>query len=600
MEQYGPSDLNFGGPGAPPGQWVTVSGGVIGYDGAVLIPLAVPGGNMGPGTLNVNDIYIKGIQLEAYVGQFLPLSGGTLTGSLTIPGSRNFFLGDGAAGQGLTADGAGGVYWSLSPPGGPYLKLTGGDLTGHIGISAPSNFVLGGGTAGQVLSTDGNANLSWINPGGAGSLPPAGPIGYILATDGGTAPYWTNVLPGGPYLTVASGPYAPAVAGGYLALSGGTLTGALQLAADPTTALGAVTKQYSDLRVLKSGDTMTGPLVLSGDPIAALNPTTKQYVDNKPIGLNRLINGDMAIDQRNNGAGGSTLGYTCDRWNYSATTAGKFTWQRTTASVPDFPYCFGFTSTSAYALIASDYFVFGQPIEADNISDFAWGTANAKTVTLSFWVNSSLIGTFSGSIRNTAAPANRSYPFTYSIPVAGTWTKIVITIPGDTAGVWVLTGNAGGLSIYFSLGTGATFSAPANTWAAGNFLSANGAVNVVSTNAASFYITGVKLESGAIATPYPRETMSKRFADCQRYYQQCPNGMFFVGGWAGAGATYWCLSTLPTKMRANPTATSTPTYVNASALTFTRTDGYIMLWSIIVTAAGMGYANTGITLNAEL
>ena len=218
------------------------------------------------------------------------------------------------------------------------------------------------------------------------------------------------------------------------------------------------------------------------------------------INDNRIINGDMRIDQRNNGASGTTTGYTVDRWQFAGSLTTKGTWGRNLNAVAGlawFPYYFGFQSNSAYAVVAGDFFQFYQPIEADAISDFAWGTAQRTTGhRLSFWARSSLTGTFSGSVNNDAG--TRSYPFTYSLPTANTWTKIWLAIPGDTSGTWVMSGNAASVDVHFDLGTGTTYRGPANAWASANYVGVTGAVNVVSTLNATFYLTGVKAEIGSV------------------------------------------------------------------------------------------------------
>src|SRR4029077_4946774 len=146
-----------------------------------------------------------------------------------------------------------------------------------------------------------------------------------------------------------------------------------------------------------------------------------------------------------------------------------------------------------------------QIIEADMISDLAFGTAQAQSVTLSFWAYSNQTGTFSGALVNSSS--NRSYPFTYVISVANTWTRIVITIPGDVAGTWVMSGNGASLNVRFDLGSGATYRGPANAWAAANYVGATGAVSLSPTNLAFFALTGVKLEVGSVATPYNRQSL---------------------------------------------------------------------------------------------
>jgi hypothetical protein len=237
-------------------------------------------------------------------------------------------------------------------------------------------------------------------------------------------------------------------------------------------------------------------------------------------GDNRIINGDMYIDQRNNGASGNAINvYTADRWYYAATQPAKAQWMRTLSGsgTAGFPYTLQLLATGGYASAATDYFSLDQAIEADFVGDFQWGTASAKPVTLSFQVMSSRIGTASGAIRNYAG--TRSYPFTYSIPTANVWTTIAVTIPGDTGGTWVSSGNAGSLIVRFDFGSGANFRGPANAWASANYVGATGSTSFVSTNFSTLYITGVKLEVGSIATPFNRQSLTKSLADCQRYYQ---------------------------------------------------------------------------------
>jgi hypothetical protein len=277
---------------------------------------------------------------------------------------------------------------------------------------------------------------------------------------------------------------------------------------------------------------------------------------------NRIINGDMRIDQRNNGVGGQAAGYTCDRWKYNASLAAKFNWQRVSnLPAPGFPYALGCASQSAYTPLVGDTFYLFQPIEADMISDFQWGTANAQAVTLSFLAQSSLTGTFSGVVGN----AVRSYPFTYSLPTANTWTKIAVTIPGDTGATWTLSGNAMGVSVNFDLGSGATYRGPAGAWGAGNWVGANGAVNVVAVSGAAFYVTGVKLEIGNAATPFNRQSLAKSMADCQRYFQVIAANM--IAGYGAAGVQITVGGTIPVTMRATPTLVLTPAtnIVNCSA-----------------------------------
>ena len=235
---------------------------------------------------------------------------------------------------------------------------------------------------------------------------------------------------------------------------------------------------------------------------------------------NRLINSDMRIDQRNAGASGtgvSTSANTVDRWGYYANQASKGTWQQNAGSVTPpagFTNYLGFTSSSAYSVLTGDIFEFFQRIEGLNMADFAWGTASAATITLSFWVRSSLTGSFGGSLSNSAL--NRSYPFSYTISSANTWEQKSVTIVGDTTGTW-LTTNGIGATLVFSLGCGATYSGTAGAWAAGTYVQPTGSTSVVGTNGATFYITGVQLEKGSTATSFDYRPYGTELQLCQRY-----------------------------------------------------------------------------------
>jgi hypothetical protein len=229
----------------------------------------------------------------------------------------------------------------------------------------------------------------------------------------------------------------------------------------------------------------------------------------------------MVIDQRNNGASvnltTSTV-FSVDRWNTYASQTGKATIQQNAGSVTPpsgFTKYTGVTTTSAATLGASDIFQLFQIIEGFNIADLGWGTANAKTVTLSFWVRSSLTGTFGGSLNNSGNA--RSYPFSYTISAANTWEYKTITVAGDTSGTW-LTTNGAGMVVNLNLGAGSTYSGTANTWASANYTTPTGATSVVSTNGATFYITGVQLEQNTSATPFERRLYGQELINCQRYF----------------------------------------------------------------------------------
>ncbi len=274
---------------------------------------------------------------------------------------------------------------------------------------------------------------------------------------------------------------------------------------------------------------------------------------------NRIINGAMVIDQRNNGAEVNpavTATYYLDRWVVTSAAASKFKIGQNAGSVTPpagFTNYLGCTSLSAYTAGASESFNFQQRLEGFNVADLGWGTANAQTVTLSFWVYSSLTGTFGGSIRNSAT--NRSYPFTYTISAANTWEQKSVTIPGDTSGTW-LTTNGIGINVTFSIGTGATLSGTAGAWAAGNFSSATGATSVVGTNGATFYITGVQLEAGSVATPFERRDYGRELMMAQRYYyRQTPTGTAYYGvGFNDSTTVASLFINFPVSLRAAPSS----------------------------------------------
>jgi hypothetical protein len=313
-------------------------------------------------------------------------------------------------------------------------------------------------------------------------------------------------------------------------------------------------------------------MILDGSNGVTFNDASLQGAAASPYVLkNRIINGDMRIDQRNNGASVGTASgtgaYTVDRWQITYDQTNKFTAQQNAGSVtPPAGYInyLGITSSSAYTVGSSEQFLVRQFIEGFNTADLAWGTANARTVTLSFWVRSSLTGTFGGVIGGYVN--TNSYPFTYTISSANTWEQKTITITGDTSGTWN-TGNSGGIGIIFGLGVGSTLSGTAGSWSASRFWSATGATSVVGTNGATWYVTGVQLEQNTSATPFERRLYNQELANCQRYGYALCNSTISVG--SESVAMGQCFSTtsarvnaqLPVTMRAVPTAT-VPTQTN--------------------------------------
>jgi len=254
---------------------------------------------------------------------------------------------------------------------------------------------------------------------------------------------------------------------------------------------------------------------------------------------NRIINGAMVIDQRNAGASvtPTVSAYSVDRWVFNISQASKFSFQQNAGSVTPpvgFTKYLGVTSLSNYSVLSTDNFVLNQWIEGYNIADLGWGTANAKTVTLSFQVYSSLTGTFGGSLQGYNGSTWRSYPFNYSIPVANTWTTISVTVAGDTTAFAYSTTNSYGINVSFSLGAGSTYSGTANAFTASQISQPTGSVSIVGTSGATFYITGVQLEQNTVASNFDFRPYGTELALCQRYYEirSLASGTLFGTGYA--------------------------------------------------------------------
>ena len=272
---------------------------------------------------------------------------------------------------------------------------------------------------------------------------------------------------------------------------------------------------------------------------------------------NRIINGAMVISQRYGTSAVSDAAniYVLDRWTSIASVSNKFSVGQYTNAPTGFVNSLGVSSNSSYTVLTGQAFVLQQAIEGYNVADLNWGTANAKTVTLSFQVYSSLTGTFGGVITNSAQ--NRSFPFTYTIASANTWTPATVTITGDTSGTW-LTTNGIGLSVFFGLGVGASLSGTAGAWAGATYYSATGATSVVGTNGATFYITGVQLEVGSTATSFDYRPYGTELALCQRYYVQFLGSNAYEQLCIGMSSTNqngYCVVPLPVTMRSTPTLT---------------------------------------------
>jgi hypothetical protein len=239
---------------------------------------------------------------------------------------------------------------------------------------------------------------------------------------------------------------------------------------------------------------------------------------NASIMKNRIINGAMVIDQRNAGASsafGTTGAYTTvDRYQTYNNTSGTATNQQVVDAPAGFYNSLKVTITASATPASGELFQIQQVIEGYNIADLAFGTANAKTITLSFWVKSSLTGQFGGAVQD--GSAGYGYPFSYTISVANTWEQKSVTITGATSGTWGVT-NSAGLRLYLDLGCGSTYLGTAGSWSANGYRGATGDTKLVSTNGATWNITGVQLEVGSSATGYEYRQYTTELQLCQRY-----------------------------------------------------------------------------------
>jgi len=239
---------------------------------------------------------------------------------------------------------------------------------------------------------------------------------------------------------------------------------------------------------------------------------------------NRVINGAMVVDQRVSGTVtlDTNTRFIVDRFFAEDDSTATVTGVQSTTAPAGFINSILFTVTTADSSIAaSENCQLRHWIEGLNVADLGWGTANAQTVTLSFWVRSSVTGTHSGALLNSAA--NRNYVFSYTISVANTFEYKTITIAGDTSGTW-LTTNGRGIGLFWNLGSGSTFLGTAGVWGSSVLFGATGSIQLISTLNATFYITGVQLEAGTTASPFENRQYGTELLLCQRYFQLLGSG----------------------------------------------------------------------------
>jgi len=310
---------------------------------------------------------------------------------------------------------------------------------------------------------------------------------------------------------------------------------------------------------------------------------------------NLIINGDMRIDQRNTSQTGN--GYSVDRWAIYDNTSATYTLAQDAEAPTNFINSLKFTTTGTDTSIGStEQCVIYHQIEGNNIADLNWGTANAKTVTLSFWVRSSLTGTFAGSLGNNGYA--RCYPFTYTISSADTWEQKTITITGDTTGTW-LTTNGIGISLRLAIAAGSSFEGTSGAWASSNLFSVSGATNVVGTASSTFYITGVQLEVGSGASDFEFLPVDVQLARCQRYYEILTISTNYRG-WVGQGwSTANVAGVLNYKVtkRAAPTVSSSGTFECANASFGVNLSGSVSFTGATIDQVGADFAtSSGLTV----
>jgi len=265
-----------------------------------------------------------------------------------------------------------------------------------------------------------------------------------------------------------------------------------------------------------------------------------------------IINGDMLINQRDTVFTNPNGVFPVDRFGVEQYVSTTTTQQSTTAP-SGYSNSLLVTNGNAYTPTSANFtYRVYQNIEGFNTAPLLFGTSSAKTITISFWVRSSLTGTFGVAIQNSAQ--DRSYVSTYTITQANTFEKKTITITGDTAGTWIGATNGVGLRLIFELGSRANRTASsANAWETGNYSRVSGCVEINSTTGATFYVTGVKLEEGSEATDFQHTSYGEELAKCQRYYQHQLAFSYYLH--QNNYAKYMGVTFPP--MRASPTATRT-------------------------------------------
>ena len=516
--------------------------------------------------VTLGNVTVTSINSSTYVG--LPVFNGTTDGVVNAgSNSGTLFLRDDATWAAPSAGLAGGSNTQVQFNDGSVLagnaSLTFDKTTGVFTLGSVPTKGYNSGASGTYIIGMSATPVQWNNTGNYYGYQ-LGTKSFLISKEDGsnlTASLGMRINSAGNYVYTTTG-----LTPSWLEFSGGQMA---FLGAASGTAGNTITPSYPLIVDATTNSITTPAASITTANITTANITTATVTTLSVAGnnisadhgfvRNRIINGDMRINQRygttTTTATAGVNTYTLDRWNLSnGTTAGTLTAASTTTSPPaGFTTYTRVTATVADASLgATENSAFIQVIEGNNIADLDWGLSTAKTVTLSFWIRSSLTGTFGGSFKNSAA--NRSYPFTYVINAANTWEQKTVTIAGDTTGTW-LTDTGIGVQCVFDLGTGSTYRGTAGAWAAANYVGVTGAVSMISTTNATWDITGVQFEVGSVASPFERRSYGNELVLCQRYfYKMLASGANqYVGSGLCQNATLvYAFISFPVTMRTEP------------------------------------------------
>ena len=292
------------------------------------------------------------------------------------------------------------------------------------------------------------------------------------------------------------------------------------------------------------------------DPIA-VNGYTPTASNMQPY--NRIINGAMTIAQRGAAGGTSAFVNWVDQFNTGRIGATGSSEAQSTDAPAGFKNSLLITVTATNPTpTTTDYFEVRNIIEGNNVYDFSFGSASAKTITLSFWVKSSIAGLYGGSLNN--ATFNYCCPYSYTINSANTWEFKTVTITGAPAGTWN-TDTSAGYYVLWSLGLGSEYLGTAGAWTASRKQGVTGQTQMWATNGATFYLTGVQLEVGSTASPFAHENVADTLQKCQRYYEKSYDINTVPGTNTFSGAIRWrsASSSVEAPLRFTQTKRATPT-----------------------------------------